>query len=232
MELKKITDRICYYPFETERDRPVLGYIRGDRLSMAVDAGHSMEHVDEFYNALDEAHLPRPSLTAITHWHWDHTLGMHHINGLSIAGKRTNAYLKGIISGLGDKASDYFLELDETIRAEYATGQPLVVTSADIEFEGKMEIDLGGLHVQLFSAESPHTDDSVLIYVPEEKCLFLGDSICGVYPTWEVDNVMMERLIMTVERIDFEYALAGHWDVMTREELIREMRESMTGNNG
>ena len=38
-KLNRLTERIWVYPFEEERDRPNLGYIRGDRWSLAVDAG-------------------------------------------------------------------------------------------------------------------------------------------------------------------------------------------------
>ena len=48
MKLEQLTERIWYYPHEEERDRPNLGYIRGDRWSLAVDAGHSDVHTAEF----------------------------------------------------------------------------------------------------------------------------------------------------------------------------------------
>ena len=35
MKLEQLTERIWYYPMEEERDRPNLGYIRGDRFSLA-----------------------------------------------------------------------------------------------------------------------------------------------------------------------------------------------------
>ena len=57
MKLIRWTDRVWYYPFEQERDRPNLGYIRGDKWSLAVDAGHSDAHVQAFYAALEEAGL-------------------------------------------------------------------------------------------------------------------------------------------------------------------------------
>ncbi len=60
MKLNRLTERIWVYPYEEERDRPNLSYIRGDRWSMAVDAGHSAEHTQEFYRALEEAGLPLP----------------------------------------------------------------------------------------------------------------------------------------------------------------------------
>ena len=48
MKIERLTERIWYYPFEKERDRPNLGYIRGDRWSLAVDAGHSDAHLADF----------------------------------------------------------------------------------------------------------------------------------------------------------------------------------------
>ena len=93
MELKKLSEHIWYMPFEEERDRPNLGYIKGDKLSIAVDAGHSEAHIREFYALLRKEGLPLPSLTVITHWHWDHTFAMHAANGLTIANKTTNAHI-------------------------------------------------------------------------------------------------------------------------------------------
>ena len=61
--LYRLTERIWVYPFEEERDRPNLGYIRGDRWSLAVDAGHSAAHIAAFYAALMVNGLPLPSLT-------------------------------------------------------------------------------------------------------------------------------------------------------------------------
>ena len=45
MELKRLTEHIWVMPFEEERDRPNLCYVKGNRLSLAVDAGHSAAHV-------------------------------------------------------------------------------------------------------------------------------------------------------------------------------------------
>ena len=69
MELIRVSDRVWYSMYEAERDRPCLGYVRGDRWSLAVDAGHSDAHVEEFYDALRRAQLPLPSVTVVTHWH-------------------------------------------------------------------------------------------------------------------------------------------------------------------
>lgn len=41
MDLTKVTERIYYLINDRETDRPVLGYIKGDKYSLMVDAGNS-----------------------------------------------------------------------------------------------------------------------------------------------------------------------------------------------
>ena len=89
MKLEKISEHVWVYPFEERRDRPNLSYIRGERWNLAVDAEHSKEHLMEFYDALKEEGLPLPDITVITHWHWDHILGMHAVHGLTLANEKT-----------------------------------------------------------------------------------------------------------------------------------------------
>ena len=120
MELKKLTDRIYYLPHEPEADRPMLAYVKGDRLSLAIDAGYSSLHVKDFYEAIEAADFRKPDFTAITHWHYDHTFGMHAIKGVSIAHKKTNEFLRS----QQEKAEDpSYIEIlkneDEHFRKEY-----------------------------------------------------------------------------------------------------------------
>ena len=93
MELKRLSEHIWNMPFETERDRPNLDYVKGGNWSLAIDAGHSAAHTKAFYALLEKESLPLPSLTVLTHWHWDHTFGMHAVNGLCLANAKTNRYL-------------------------------------------------------------------------------------------------------------------------------------------
>ena len=169
--LKRLSDRIWYYPMEEERDRPNLGYIRGDNWSLAVDAGHSEAHTREFYEALEENGLPLPKLTVITHWHWDHTFGMHAVNGLCLANERTNEYLLDFKRRLSQEGNEFFLNMHESIRNEYSYNKPVIVTPADIVFHDSMVLDAGNCPIKIFQAESPHTDDSTLIEISQEGVL-------------------------------------------------------------
>ena len=226
MELYKLSDRIWYSAYEEERDRPSIGYIKGDKFSVAIDAGHSKEHLHEFYDALNKEELPLPELTVITHWHWDHSFAMHAINGLSVASKKTDAYLKDFISKRSEEHDREFLNLDPSITKEYEGGKELIVQSADIIFDDEMDIDAGGIELKLFRAVSPHTDDATLILLPKERVLFFGDAMSGVFPTWIADEGLKTQFIDLIKRLDVDWCLGGHWPPFTKDGLLRELKEN------
>ena len=227
MNLNRLTERVWVYPYEEKRDRPNLSYIRGDNWSLAVDAGHSKEHTREFYRALEEEGLPLPQLTVITHWHWDHTFGMHAVHGLCLANERTNQYLDAFRKRLETEGTAFFLEMDERIRNEYEDGKPVVVTPADLVFRGEMLLDAGNCSIRIFQAEAPHTDDSTLIEIPEEKVLILGDCTGGTFPDGIMDTVLAGNLAETVRKVNPDICLPGHWTPLSPEIIIQDLLDGI-----
>ncbi|MBQ6550257.1 MAG: MBL fold metallo-hydrolase [Lachnospiraceae bacterium] len=223
MKLERLTERIFIYPYEEERDRPNLSYIKGDRWSLAVDAGHSESHTREFYEALCEAGLPLPALTVLTHWHWDHTFGMHAVHGLCLANEKTNRHLLDFRDRLEKEGPEFFLAMHESIRREYAGGKPVIVTPADMVFRGEVLLDAGNCPIRVFEAEAPHTDDSTLIEVPGEQVLILGDSTGGTFPDWTMDMALAAKLAETVRKINPKLCIDGHWTPLTPEVIIEDL---------
>ena len=223
MKLEKLTERVWVYPYEEERDRPNLSYIKGDRWSLAVDAGHSDDHVREFYRALEKEGLPLPELTVLTHWHWDHTFGMHAIHGLSLANERTNQYLTDFSARLEKEGTGFFLAMHESIRREYKDGKPVIVTPADLLFRGEMQLDAGNCPIRIFQAEAPHTDDSTLVYLPEDRFLILSDCTGGTFPDCTVDQPLADRLAETIRQIGPAVCLPGHWTPLDPEIIIQDL---------
>ena len=232
MKLVRLAERIWYYPYEQERDRPNLGYIRGDKWSLAVDAGHSKAHVEEFYRALEEEGLPLPALTVLTHWHWDHTFGMHAVRGLCLANKRTGRYLDMARERLAREGREAFLSMEESVRREYAGGEEMAVAQADILFEGAVELDAGNCPVRAFEARSPHTDDATLVYAPGEGVLFVGDAICGSYPTWEKDPALCRELAREITAAGAKTCLSGHWTQLSAQETVSDLLEGPGDGEG
>ena len=223
MKLNRISERIWVYPYEEERDRPNLTYIKGDRWSLAVDAGHSEAHVREFYGALEAAGLPLPELTVITHWHWDHTFGMHAVHGLTLANEQTNRYLLDFKARLEQEGTGFFLAMHESIRREYTGGKPVVVVPADLVFRREMTLDAGNCPVRIFRTEAPHTDDSTLIWLPEERFLILGDCTGGTFPDGIMDQALADRLTAAIQELSPETCLTGHWTPLSQEIIVNDL---------
>ena len=223
MKLERLTERIWYYPYEEERDRPNLGYIRGDNWSLAVDAGHSDAHIAEFYRALEEAGLPLPALTVLTHWHWDHTFALHAVRGLTLANALTNRHLRECRDRIAQNGPAEFLALHESIRREYAGDRPVKVVPAHLEFTGEMALDPGGCPVRVCQSPAPHTDDSTLVEVTGEKVLFTGDAAGGPFPGGKKDPAPALELAAAIRASGAETCLEGHWIPCTKADTIEDL---------
>ena len=240
---RKITDRIYYRPHDGKTDRPNIGLILGDKYTLLFDAGNSAANVASLRAELAAQGLPEPDFVAVSHWHWDHTFGMHAWGVPTIAGRLTNERLKVVQTWAWDNDSMKAREVrgediefcNVMIRKEYPEGSQIRVTTADIVFDERMTIDLGGITCELIHAAGPHSDDSVICYVPSERFVFLGDSNGkDLYKhPWHYDpetfDQEMERIpwdwdrvdayLKLLDGLDFTRCIGGHADDMSREEL-------------
>lgn len=222
MGLIQLTERICYLPHDPEVDRPMLAYVRGDKLTLAIDAGYSAGHVGDFYAALEEGGLPRPTFTAITHWHYDHTFGMHALESISIAHRRTNQFLAQQRELAKDPAYLRGLKQEDVhFRREYGEQEQVTVVLADMEFEQELTLDLGGVTARLFHTAAPHSEDTVCVHIPQEGVLFLGDStsedfFCGGY----MDQDKLGRLMDMIRGTDCRFCILSHCEPLEKEDLL------------
>ena len=228
MELIKLTDRIFYSPHDADTDRPLLAYVRGDKYTLAVDAGYSERHTHAFYEALCAHGLRPPDFTVLTHWHFDHTLGMCAAAGLTVASDKTAEYLETARKNLASPAYIERLRREDAYFAkEYAREAPHAVLP-DICFTSEMQLGLGGITATLFRAESPHTDDSVCIYIPQENTLFLGDSACeDVYNGGYLNKHKLRRLAETVRTIPCRLCVLSHEPPLTKEDFLASVEEEL-----
>lgn len=235
--MKKFSDRIYYLPFDEKGDRPNLGYIRGDKYSLMVDAGNSAAHVATYNAACRELGLKKPDFAALTHWHWDHVFGLHAVDCPAIASAQTNEHIAGVMQWtwtdeamaerLRTGADNTFC--DRTIREEYPDRSQIRLRLADITFDTHLTLDLGGITCELYRLENPHTADGVILYIPQERFIFLGDADCeghhhGREPLY---REKLAELMQTLQAIDFETLLQGHEPPMTRESAFAMWQEEL-----
>jgi len=248
---EKLTDHIYVRPFEEYTDRPNIGLILGEKYTLLYDAGNSAANVEQLKNELTEQGLPMPDLVAISHWHWDHTFGMHAWGVPVIAGRLTNEHLKEAASwSWDDRAMEERVRdgkdivfCNEMIKREYPDRSKIRVTSADIVFDDRIHVDLGGgIVCELIHSKGPHAEDSVICYVPSEEFVFLGDSngkdLYGKPWHFDIeheeeagaaimavpyDKDKVEVYVSLLDTLDFTGCIGGHAGCMTKEELYQSL---------
>lgn len=229
--LKKLTNSVYYLPAQEGPDRPVLGYIRGLRFSVAVDAGNSSKHIELFYSALKENRLVLPSFTVLTHWHWDHTFAMHKVTGVTIASYLTNEKLKEVSSWQWDSTSmkkrvvekKDILFCHECMEKEYPDKKNIKVVTADICFNDRLTIDMGEMNCVIQTITAPHSADSTLVYIPTEKVVFAGDAHNEDFYLADIAKERQKRKIYYefLKKLDFCYYVSGHGMPKSKEEILR-----------
>lgn len=246
---EKLTEHVYVRPAEHYTDRPNIGLVVGEKYTLLYDAGNSAANVEKLKKELKECGLPQPDFVAVSHWHWDHTFGMHAWKVLTIAGKETNEYLRKVSQWKWDDKSmqervetgEDIVFCNEMIKREYPDRSQICVVPADMEFADKMAIDLGGVTCELIVAKGPHASDSVICYVPEDKFVFLGDSngkdLYGKPWHFDIehedkfmeetdkipyDKELVEEYLSLIDELDFEKCIGGHAPVITCE-LLHEM---------
>lgn len=97
----------------------------------------------------------------------------------------------------------------------------------DVTFSDRMFIDLGGKHVELIYTGKNHSDNSLIVLIPQNKLLFAVDFIpveTVAYRTMRNDfpDDWIESL-KQVEQLDFETLVPGHGKI-GRKEHVRMFR--------
>ncbi len=97
----------------------------------------------------------------------------------------------------------------------------------DLTFTDRMSIDLGGKHVELIYTGKNHSDNSLVVLLPQNKLLFAVDFIpveTVAYRTMQSDypDDWIESL-KQVEQLDFETLVPGHGKI-GKKEHVRQFR--------
>ena len=230
MELKQISEHIYYTECDPKFDRPVLGYILGNDCAVMVDAGNSNAHTAAFTRAVQERGFPLPKYCVITHWHWDHTFGMHALCAETIVHVNTNRELRRLAALAWDDqsmqerlAAGTEIEFaDQYIRAEYRCLDDIRVSTAGLTFSDHLAIHCGGLTCQCIHLPSAHSDDSVVIHVPEEGILFLGDIYNDDFYNGHARDLDKTRQLHdALLQLDFHTAVPGHSRPVSKEDVLR-----------
>lgn len=230
--LEQLSEHIWYMPHDDETDRPALGYVLGEKTSLMVDSGNSPDHISHFYGLVRSMGMPDPNWVVLTHWHWDHVFGLSGSPAKSIAHVLTNERLQimqrwdwsdnSLSARLATGAEIQFAA--DMIRKEMPTRHSFKVKQTDFSFEVQCNIRLDDIECQLIHVGGPHSVDSIVVYVPQEKVLFLGDcNNIDLYNSGSMRLSELSSLIVRLDQYDAEWFVPSHREPVHKADFMTEL---------
>lgn len=238
--LNQLSDSIYYMSNDNDRDRPVLGLVCGEKHSLVIDGGNSVQHARDFIEEIRCLDVPPVQYVVITHAHWDHFLGMNEFGATIIVNRLTNKRLNDWRSySFDDQSLREYVDADiisthcmEIIQAEIPMRESFLLDKPGIVFKDSLQIDLGNKLCMLERVQSTHTDDSTIVYIPDEKTIFLGDSPYGTTTDkmFHFKQSLLNPMIQDIQMYDAEHFLLGHESICDQEEMDVFWRELTTSS--
>lgn len=233
-----LTKHISCLSANNETDRPVLAAIWGERSTLVVDAGNSPAHARLMLDLL--AHRKKasnnPAFVVLTHWHWDHVFGGKAMNLPIIAQEYTDTMVRRMMTyDWSDEALDERVArgievtfCSDIIKKEFAHNrEDIQLIPAHIVFQDSLTLDLGGLTCHIHRVGGDHTKDSTIVYVEEEKTLFVGDALApDLYlPNWTFTVEGVLNLVDTLSSYDADIILESHSEPVNKEIFARQLED-------
>lgn len=227
--VSQLSQHIYYLPPDSSTDRPVLGVINGKHYSLYIDGGNSANHAQTFRAQLEVYQLSTPLAVFLTHWHWDHSFGLHDLQLVTISHEDTKTALQSLLPYKWDDASlnervksGIEIEFCATyIREEYGSNRDITIKIPEITFTTSMVIDLGDVTVEIEYLGGDHSADSSIAYIPEDKVLFLGDALYANMYNGPYHYTVKEitRLLEKIDTFDAEIYVLSHQMPQSKEEF-------------
>ncbi len=220
MKLNRLTEHIYWLPPDDSTDRPVLGVIVGTKGTLIVDAGNSPAHALLLMDEMAKHELPPPQYVALTHWHWDHVFGTDVFDVPILATHETKRIVDEMVQmDWSDEALDTRvtagIEIEfcrDMIKKELPDRSSLSLRSPDMTFGDQLNIDMGTVTCQIIHVGGDHAGDSCLVFIPEEKAVFLGD--CAYVDLYSgphsYTTAKLFPLLDQLIGLDAEHYLLGH----------------------
>ena len=239
--LRKITDRVWMIVGSNRRIQPNIGIITNKTETVLVDCGNSPAWGNFIQEVLTSTGAAPVSHIIYTHHHWDHVFGAMSFDAPIIAHEKCLDYLK---LEAQKPWSAQFLKEEAAKNPKNKTGYDVKIRAVQhwddfrirlpqLTFRDRMVLELSDGRLLLESTDSPHSEDSVLVYDEQDRVLFAGDAF---YPppyhervphqygeTEMTKNGFSKRVLRQILTHEVNTVLHGHGMPLKRQDVIGEL---------
>jgi glyoxylase-like metal-dependent hydrolase (beta-lactamase superfamily II) len=179
---------------------------------IAIDAGTRPDFAKDAYEAL-QAYAPGlPPLTTVfvTHAHWDHVGGHSYFRGLSSS---LTFYGRENYQEEFEKEFNAPEIFGKQFFGEQFNAEDVLSYKPDVAIDNRTDLNIGGSNFELIPARGGETHDAMLIYLPDEKVMFMGDVIMPYLGAPFAEEGDLQGLLDAIDVVvnrNPEHLLHGH----------------------
>jgi glyoxylase-like metal-dependent hydrolase (beta-lactamase superfamily II) len=221
-EFRTLSAHVDMFTPDERRDRPALGAVHGEHGMLLVEGGASTAHLVAFVAELERRGRPPVVGIVLTHWHWDHSFGSAAVDTPVIAHRLSaEALTRQAAFDWSDEALDARVaagtELDfcrDMMKLEMPDRSRLRIVLPSVVVDEHHAVELGGATAVIDHVGGDHAPDSLAVYVPEDRVIFLGDCLYQRLhaPVEHLTVAGVRALTDRLARYDVAIAVEGHND--------------------
>lgn len=217
---EKVTEKITrIFAFSSE----LMYLVEGEHTAALLDTGSGIG----FVRPLVEQLTDKPVMVLLTHGHVDHAMGASEFPSDQVYINQEDAYIYEKHSTYEFRKSGLFLMdgLEEGVTEEDFT--PIIPIGKYHDLKEGDRFELGGVSVEIYACPG-HTRGSLVMLIPEEKVVLLGDACNGFTFVFEECSLSIEDYKESLNKLKekleskFEHALASHGEGILYSGIIDE----------
>jgi glyoxylase-like metal-dependent hydrolase (beta-lactamase superfamily II) len=175
--------------------------VSADRKELiSIDAGSRADAAREAHEALRARLGTLPPLTTVlvTHAHWDHVGGQRYFRSLTPAPR---------FFGRGNYADELAKDADANVaglRNFFGEGfrmEDVLSYRPDVAVDRPTELTIGGTRLELLPTRGGETSDAMLIRMPDQGVLFVGDIMMPYFGAPFGDEGSPEGMLAAIEQV-------------------------------
>ncbi len=174
-------------------DQGIVAVLGGDA-ALVVDTRTTLAQAREILDDLRDLGSPRVGIVVNTHGHYDHVFGNAEFRPAVIWGHER---CRTMIELTGESQREKVLREMPSLASELAE---VVLDSPDRVFADAATLDLDGREIRLAHLGRGHTDNDIVVSIPDADVLCAGDLLENGAPPWFGDGYPMDWPA-TAERI-------------------------------
>jgi glyoxylase-like metal-dependent hydrolase (beta-lactamase superfamily II) len=237
LRLTQLTEHTWYLPHHPDANvvQSSIGVIATRNQSLLVDAGNSPRLARRIKAELARCNLPPLSRILYTHHHWDHVYGACEFE-LPVT---AHVICREILKEESQKPWGIEYLHEEIMRnpalvASYNARAKSIddwttfrIVVPEETFEKEELIHLDGLTIELEHVGGEHAEDSIVVKVPEDGVMFIGD--CYYPPPLHLrtpDSAPSLHILRRLQNYAYNLYVEGHDKPFTQTELLKFLQEN------